>query len=147
MNLTSDDLLGKEIVDPQGDILGVSVKLHLDLESRTILGLTIDQGMWKPDLFIGVEMIQKFGKDAIFLNRVPYSKLKGMKVYSYDGKYIGRVTEVEWNADGYSKLKVQKKRTGILQVFLQARSESILLDPEDVQEIGYAIILKEGRNR
>ncbi len=93
-SITSDDILGKEAVDADGEIIGIVVKLHISKEHKNLQGITIDQGFMKPDLFIGMHYVKNFGIDAIFLNRVPPNRFKGLYVYNHLGKVLGHVKTV-----------------------------------------------------
>lgn len=136
--ITSDDILGKEAVDPEGEILGVVVKLHLDPVNRTMSGITIDQGLWEPDLYIGMEYVGNFGEDVVFLNQIPYSKYKGMPVFTHDGKKIGKVSHVEWDSKGWRKLIVTNQ-----SILIPWKKSEFSITPDQVERIGFAIILKK----
>ena len=41
---TSDDILGKEAIDPDGTILGIVTKLHIGKDDKKVTGITIDMG-------------------------------------------------------------------------------------------------------
>jgi sporulation protein YlmC with PRC-barrel domain len=140
LDLTSDDILGKEAVDPEGEILGVVMKLHLDREKNTILGITVDQGMWKPDLFIGIDFIEKFGVDAIFLNKIPISKYIGIRVYTHDGISIGKVSEVNLNEEKIQSFSISISDEDSRSPF---RKKQFIVSKNEISEIGYAIILKK----
>jgi sporulation protein YlmC with PRC-barrel domain len=141
MQLTSDDILGKEAVDPEGEILGVVMKLHLDSESKSILGITVDQGLWRPDLFIGIDYVKMFGVDAIFLNSIPPSKYAKIPVYSYDGVYLGKVLEVVSDRDQiqYWVLSMNSDSPKSFRKKLRFR-----IYPKQLAEKGYSFILKKG---
>ena len=131
--ITSDDILGKEVVDVQGEVLGVIQMLHIDKNNKSILGITVDQGFMKPDLFIGLEYIQQFGIDTVFLNTFPRDKIKGMKVLSSHGKKLGTVIELEYSAS--NRLKTIIIKSGL-------RSTKTI-PVSKIREIGYNVILKD----
>ncbi|WCL49455.1 hypothetical protein [Leptospira sp. GIMC2001] len=141
MNLTSDDILGKEAVDPEGEVLGIVMKLHLDPVAKSIIGITVDQGMWKPDLFIGIEFLEKFGIDAIFLNSIPYTKYSGMEVYSYDGIFLGTVSQVNGEKSKIHNIVVsckdEKSRNPL-------KKREFTISEKSISEIGFSVILKKG---
>lgn len=141
MDLTSDDILGKEAVDPEGEILGVVMKLHLDKKAKSILGITIDSGMWKPDLFVGIDFVDTFGIDAIFLNRVPVSKYKGLKIFTYDGSYVGKVTDTLLVSGELESLEVSIADKDSRSPF---KKKKISILRKDISEISYSVILKKG---
>ncbi len=135
--ITSDDILGKEAVDPDGEILGIVMKLHIDKESKRLLGITIDKGFMKPDLFIGMHYIKNFGVDAVFLNRIPVTKFKGLDVITSDGKLIGKVKDV--NAKRHNVQEIIVARKGV-----NLRKQWFVIAASDIEEIGESVVLKKG---
>jgi sporulation protein YlmC with PRC-barrel domain len=131
VSITSDDILGKEAVDPDGTVLGIVMKLHIDKQEKKLLGMTVDQGFMKPDLFIGMQHIKHFGVDAVFLSTAPADKLKGLEVLTADGKHIGRVKDV----------KLKGKKVEAITV-AHGFSKEKEINSSDVQEMGARIILK-----
>ncbi|MFH1589489.1 MAG: PRC-barrel domain-containing protein [archaeon] len=135
--ITTDDILGKEAVDPTGQVLGTVVKLHVNKLTKEIVGLTIDLGFMKPDLFVGTEFIKQFGVDAILLSRVPTDKLKGLDVLTFEGQEIGTVN------------KVILFRTNIKEIIVTSKEgfftkEHIHIAANQIDKIGGSIILKKG---
>ena len=92
--ITSDDILGKEAIDPDGSSLGVITKVHIDKKSNKVVGITIDMGFIKPDLFIGISYVKHFGIDAVFLKKVPAHKFHGLNVLSEGGELLGKVKKI-----------------------------------------------------
>ncbi len=133
--ITSDDILGKDAVDTDGQVLGVVMKIHIDKESKKITGITIDQGFMKPDLFIGLSYIRNFGIDSVFISRVPASKFKGLKVLAHDGKDLGTVAEARSERHRLSGITVSQG--GISRKKFSVKSS-------EIAEIGDNIILKKG---
>ncbi|MBR9691880.1 hypothetical protein GOV06_03770 [Candidatus Woesearchaeota archaeon] len=125
--ITSDDILGKDAVDLDGEILGVTTKLHIDKDSKKLVGITIDSGFMKPDLFIGINYIKNFGIDSVFLGKIPVSKYVGLQVLDSKGKLIGKVK------------KVHSKRNKVDSIEISHGLISI----HDIAEIGVSVILKE----
>lgn len=132
--ITSDDILGKDVVDVQGEVLGVIQKLHIDKNSKSIVGITVDQGFMKPDLFIGLEFIQQFGIDTVFLNTFPRDKIKGMKVLNSEGKNMGVVINIEYTSS--NNLKAIMIKSGVIGTVQRIHVSRI-------KEIGYNVILKD----
>ncbi|XDD50780.1 PRC-barrel domain-containing protein [Leptospira sp. WS92.C1] len=133
--ITSDDILGKEAIDPEGQILGVVVKLHIDRMEKRITGVTIDQGFMKPDLFIGIDYVRTFGVDAIILNTIPFEKYKGLKVLNSDGSEEGTVEEVTVKNGKLESLMV---KTSLNPLSKERKKIPI----SKIQEIGDKILLK-----
>lgn len=135
--ITSDDILGKEAVAPNGAILGTVVKLHISNKTKQMVGLTIDMGFMKPDLFVGIEFVKHFGIDAVLLSRLPTDTLKGLSVLTPDGKEIGTVKKVELVRTQIKEIIVTSKE-GIF-----SRSQTHI-SASHINKIGGSIILKKG---
>lgn len=131
---TSDDILGKDAVDPDGTILGVVTKIHIGKEDKKVTGITIDMGFTKPDLYVGADYIKQFGVDAILLNKVPADKFKGLKVMTAEGKQIGKVKDVVIGKTNVKEFIVSSNR-----MF----GKDMTISLKDIKEIGDKIILKE----
>jgi sporulation protein YlmC with PRC-barrel domain len=132
--ITSDDILGKEAVDTEGEILGVVMKLHIDKDSKKMTGITIDQGFMKPDLFIGIHYIKNFGIDSVFLNRVPVDKFRGLDVITAKGNLIGKVKEV--NAERHRVKEIIVAKKGVSR-------ERFSVPASAIEIIGSSVVLKE----
>ncbi len=130
--ITSDDVLGKDAIDPDGQILGVIIKMHINKEFKKITGITIDEGFMKPNLFVGINYIKNFGIDSVFLSRIPAQKYIGLQVLDSKGKEVGTVKDV--------KSKRQKIKS--IEVFTVMRKR-ILISSSEIQEIGERVILKD----
>ena len=126
--ITSDDILGKDAVDPDGEVLGVVMKLHIDKESKQITGITIDEGFMKPDLFIGISHIKNFGIDSVFLSRVPTGKYIGLNVFDSKGKFIGKVKKINSKRHKVDSIETSKG----------------IISHSDIKEIGASVILNPG---
>lgn len=139
--ITSDDILGKVAIDSEGEMLGVIMKLHIERVSKSITGITVDQGTLKPDLFIGMDYIKRFGVDAVFLTRAPPDKYNSMKVITRSGKWIGTVAEVfpAQNGDIFRVL-LRGKYSGLEG---RVKRKTIDISSEQIEEIGGSVILKE----
>jgi sporulation protein YlmC with PRC-barrel domain len=132
--ITSDDILGKEAVDSDGEILGIVTKVHINKETKKLLGMTVDQGFMKPELFIGLNYIRNFGVDAVFLNKVPTDKFRGLDVFTSKGVIVGKVKDVKAKRHRVQEIIISKK--GVLgKVFSIAAS--------DIETISSSVILKE----
>jgi uncharacterized protein YrrD len=131
-SITSDDILGKEAVDPTGAILGIVVKLHVSTQTKQIVGITIDQGFMKPDLYIGINHIRFFGVDTVMLSKVPEIKYKGMHVLTLDGNEVGIVKDV---------LMEGKKLRGFVVHTTHGKGD-ITLGISDIIELGARIIVR-----
>ena len=129
--LTSDDLLGKAVIDESGLSIGVSEKVLIDKKNLDFVGVSVDKGLLNKGLTIGKDYVEKVTPYAIFLKiRVAY-ELKGMKVFDSSGKKVGKVKEV--------KLVGNKNIIKSLTVSSGFKSFDIL--PEFIDKIGYNILL------
>lgn len=126
--ITSDDILGKDAVDPDGQILGVITKLHIEKDSKKMVGITIDEGFMKPNLFVGLDYIKNFGVDSVFLSKIPTEKYIGLKVFDSKGKLIGHVKKVVSKRHKVTAIEISKDKR---------------VSASDIQEIGINVILKE----
>ncbi|MDV6235385.1 PRC-barrel domain-containing protein [Leptospira ellisii] len=134
-DITSDDILGKEALDPEGQVLGVVVKLHIDRIEKRIIGITIDQGFMKPDLFVGIDYVRTLGVDAILLDVVPHEKYKGLKVLNSDGSELGTVEETV-SENGKLEFLIVKTSLNPLS------KERTKIPVSKIQEIGDKVLLK-----
>ena len=133
--ITSDDILGKDVIDTDGEVIGVSTKIHIDNRNKQIVGITVDQGFMKPDLYIGLEYIRTFGVDTIMLSTSPKSKVRGLNVLDSSGKKVGVVDDVIsiGKTNRFKGMKIKEK----------AFSKPFMIRSKDIKEIGYSVILKE----
>ncbi len=134
--ITTDDILGKTAVDPYGELLGVVVKLHIDNNTKSLAGITIDQGFTKPDLYVGMDHVKHFGVDAVMLSTIPYHKLKGLHVLNAQGELLGVVKEVGLKDGRISSIAVLKRHGSI-------KKDVTEILASDIKEIGQAILLKK----
>jgi len=135
-SITSDDVLGKTAVDPEGTELGVVTKVHISNDTKQITGITVDTGFMKPDLFIGVDYIRLFGVDAVLLNKIPQDRFIGCKVLTYKGDPLGEVKKIYYTGKRPSGLIVHSKKL----------KEDIVIKASQVKEFGDFIIMKKSFN-
>ena len=131
--ITCDEILGKEAIDPNGSVLGVVTKVHIDRKKKKIVGITIDMGILKPDLYVGADHIKNFGSDAVLLKKVPIHKYKGFKVLTAEGKVLGKVIEMVADDTHIKEFIIKNKE------FL----EPVKISYKDIKDIGESIILKK----
>ena len=130
--ITSDDILGKDVVDIDGEILGVVQQLHIDKDTKQIVGILVDQGFMKPDLFIGHKFLKNLGVDSIFLNESPRPKLKGLKVFDSVGKELGFVSDVIEEGSVIRGILMKKHSLG----------KTYLIRHKYIKTIGFNILLR-----
>jgi len=129
--ITSDDILGKDVLGKDAGIIGLASKIHIDKSRKQILGITVDCGFAKPDLYVGIDHIKTFGVDSIMLDLDPHHGLRGLEVYDLNGADVGRVSEVSYSSS--NALKYIKVRAGI---------KHVNITPRYIKMIGSNIILK-----
>jgi len=111
--ITSDDILGKNVIDPDGNFIGVAEKILVDSLTIEIQGIAIDKGFLSRGLVIGKEYIERVTPHAIFLKEVSVVTFRGMQVFDSFGKLVGVVTSVTL-IDGKNiieSLSVKTKKT------------------------------------
>lgn len=133
-SITSDDILGKDVIDAHGDILGVTTTVHIDKVTNVIFGVTVDRGFMKPDLFVGVNNIVNYGVDTIFLRIIPNQKVKGMLVFDYQGRRVGKILSCKMDETG----------NNLTEIVVQLSSfKKTYIDAFFIDRIGYNVILKK----
>ena len=118
-SVTSDDILGKEVIDAEGEFIGVVEKLYIDPNLVEVVGISIDKGFLRKGLIIGKNYIARVAKHAIFLKITPSYKLKGMIVFDSEGKKLGDVVQIEL-IDYTNKVKGVVIRQGAKKVFIDS---------------------------
>ena len=137
--ITSDDILGKDVIDSDGDIIGVSSKLHIDARTKQIVGITVDEGFMKPDLYVGLEYVKTLGVDSLLLKTSPKAKTRGLNVLDSRGRKVGVVDDV---------ISVGKSnRFKAIVVKETAFSKPFTIKSKLIKEVGYSVILKGGWNK
>ena len=138
--ITSDDILGREAIDPEGEYLGIVMKLHIDRHRKELIGITIDQGFMKPDLFVGLEYIARFGVDAVLINKIPLEKYRSLKIYTSAGQLCGIVQDIEERNGRVEKVIARLKKfdsphsiKGVVEIPVRK-----------IETLGHAILLKKG---
>lgn len=127
---TSDEILGKDVLDINGRVLGIVQKMHIDRRLKKIVGVTVDEGFMKPQLYVGVENIKFFGLDAVILN-IEFESYVGLKVFDSEGNIIGSVK------------KILKTKTGKLQEIMINTSDGIKnIRSSKIKSMGENVILK-----
>ena len=136
--ITSEDILGKDVLDRAGDVIGVVEKVLIDPTTFSVLGISIDKGFLHKGLSIGKGYITKVTAHAVFLKiRVPY-QLKGMKVFDADGVILGHVVAIE--------LQTRTNRIGTLVVrprfFVPGVTANLVIPATQIISTGDNIVLK-----
>ena len=130
--ITTDDILGKDVVDKDGEVIGIVQQIHIDKETKSITGITVDEGFMKPDLFVGVNNIKLFGIDSVMLNMTPDQTFKGLIVFDSHGKKVGIVIRV------FTTMRSSK----IKSIEIKADHKTQVIAAKDIQSMGMNVILK-----
>lgn len=112
--ITSDDILGKDVIDSEGEFIGIAEQLFIDAKRIEIRGVLIDKGFLKSGLIIGKGYIKEIKSHAIFLKIRPALNIKNKIVFDLDGKYVGKVKDVQL-AGNRNKIKNIVVTFGILK--------------------------------
>ena len=135
--LTSEDLLGKDVIDFNGTFIGVVEKVLIDPNEMDFVGISVDKGFLRKGLTIGRTYIDKIREHALFLKiRVSY-EVKGKIVFDKDGVSIGKVSTIELfeNKNEIINIIVRPKFSFILGKELKIPSSYL-------REIGNNVMLK-----
>ena len=135
--IIGDDILGKEVIDNFGRKIGVVMKIHISRSQRTIVGISIDRGFISSDIFIGSDYIKTFGRDVVILSKSPAFSYEGARLYREDGKYFGKIENVELNKQS----KLDKVHFNYEVGVLKNKKESV--SRKMIKTIGLNIILKK----
>lgn len=93
--LTSEDLLGKDVIDFDSAIIGVVEKVLIDPKTLDFVGISIDKGFLKKGITIGRNYIEEIKEHAVFLKIKVSYEVKGKKVFDSEGKIVGKVSSLE----------------------------------------------------
>lgn len=93
--ITSDDILGKDVIDAEGKFVGVVESVLINPSTLEFVGISIDKGFLKKGLTIGKSYIEKITKYAVFLHIKLVLELKGKEVFDKNGRSLGKITEIE----------------------------------------------------
>jgi sporulation protein YlmC with PRC-barrel domain len=134
--ITSDDILGKDVIDAQGRFIGVAEKVFIDSKSLDFIGINIDKGFLKTGLMIGKDYIERVTPHALFLNINVAYELKGKKIFDKHGVLIGKVSDV--------RLEGHKNQIHSLITYPLVRGlpKKFAIDSSVIENIGYNIILQ-----
>ncbi|MDO8467487.1 MAG: PRC-barrel domain-containing protein [Nanoarchaeota archaeon] len=136
--ITSEDILGKDVIDLEGNLVGVVEKIFIDPASLRFIGISVDKGFIKKGLSIGKNYILKITEHAVFLKiRIAYD-MKGMFVFDKDGKKIGKVSSIELHGNR-NKIKSIHVETGLFSSLLK---KGLIIPARSIKRIGDNIILK-----
>ena len=135
--ITSEDILGKDVIDAEGAIIGIAEKVFIDLKLMNFIGISIDKGLIRSGLTIGKDYIDKIEENAIFLNiKVAYD-LKGKFVFDKDGKEVGTVSSIDLYGSKNKIKNIYVKPHSFLLPF----KKKIIIPNEYIAALGDNVIL------
>ena len=134
--ITSDEILGKEVIDKRGKFIGVVESVLMDAKKLEFVGISVDKGFLKKGLVIGKGYIESVKEHAIFLKIEPVKEIKGKEVFDSDGKTVGTVSDIELYGNK-NKIKnivvVPRLRDSFKKIYILDRG---------IEMIGESVILK-----
>ena len=140
--ITSEDILGKDVIDAEGAFIGIAEKIFIDQKSMNFIGISIDKGLIRSGLTIGKNYISKIADHAIFLKiRVVYD-IKGKLVFDKNGKKVGTVSSIDIFGEKNKIKNIYVKPYSILF----SLKETIVIPSDDIENIGDNVILNVTTN-
>ena len=137
--ITSDDILGKEVIDLDGKFIGVVEKVLIDPIDLDFIGIEVDKGFLKKGLSIGKSYIDRISEVAIFLKIKVVCEIKGMTVFDKIGAIIGTVSKIElWGEK--NKIKNIYIKQGMIK-------KELVVPYDFIDSIGYNVILTVKKKR
>ena len=131
-SITSDDILGKNVIDKDGTTVGIVEKVLIDPIKLDFIGLEVDKGFLKKGLSIGKSYIDKITEHAVFLKIDIVLELKGLSVFDKDGKKVGKISKVElWG--NKNKIHALYIKRGLVK--------EIKIPANLIKTIGYSVML------
>ena len=132
-SITSDDILGKDVIDIDGSFIGTAEKVFFDKKDLEFIGIAVDKGILKKGLTIGRNYIKKIMDYAIFLNVSIAYEIRGMIVFDKNGKKVGIIKDLTLDESGLSIQELLVK-TGM--------SSTLKIKAESIGMVGNNVILK-----
>jgi len=130
--ITSDDILGKDVIDIDGNFLGVVDKLFLTADTITVQAISIDKGFLAKGLVVSKKYIERVSKYAVFLNIKPLFLLLQKKVYTATGHFVGTVVDVTQDTSKSNALEC---------LIVSTKSGKKEISSKDIDQIGKNIVL------
>ncbi len=130
--ITSEDILGKNVIDSEGSIVGVAEKVFIDKKTLDFIGVSVDKGLFKKGVVIGKDYLDRIEEHALFLKTSIMFELKGLKVFDKNGKEVGKIKEV----------KLIGSRNSIKEIIVASGLlRAISISPGHISTIGENVIL------
>ena len=135
--ITSEDILGKDVIDAEGGFIGVAEKIFINPKSMDFIGISVDKGLIRSGLTVGKNYIDKITDHAIFLKIKVVYDIKGMLVFDKDGKKVGKVSSIDIYGNKNKIKNIYVKPSFHLFLF----KENIVIPEDCIGNIGDNVIL------
>lgn len=89
--ITSDDVLGKEVIDADGRFIGITEKVFIHPSNLDFIGISVDKGFLRKGFSIGKDYIERIASHAVFLKISVSYEIRGLRVFDKNGKELGKV--------------------------------------------------------
>ncbi len=133
--ITSDDMLGKDVIDAEGVFIGVAEKAFIDPDTIEFVGIAVDKGFLRKGLVIGKEYIERIAEHAIFLNiRIAY-EIRGMHVFDVNGKELGTIKDLVLTSSGKAIQSI------LVNSGTKLPHKEYNISAKDIENIGYTVRL------
>jgi len=93
-SITSDDVLGKDVIDADGRFIGIVEKVFINPNKLDFVGVSVDKGFLKKGFSIGKDLIDRVATHALFLKVSVALEIRGLRVFDKDGKDLGKVVGI-----------------------------------------------------
>ena len=135
--ITSEDILGKDVIDTEGAFIGIAEKVFIDPKFLAFAGISIDKGLIRSGLTIGKSYIDRIEDNAIFLKiKVAYD-IKGKLVFDKDGKEVGTVSSIDLYGE---KNKIKNIYVNPYHILFSFK-DKIIIPADCIKTIGDNVIL------
>src|SRR3989344_9019358 len=141
--ITSEDILGKEVFDIDGTLIGVVETVLIDPESLKLIGISVDKGFLKKGLSIGKNYIDRITKEAIFLRIQVAYEIKGKSVFDKDGKLLGKVSSIDLHGHKNHLKSIHVKS----HLFHYILNKEIVIPEKYIDTIGENVILNKKKEQ
>lgn len=138
--VTADDLLGKDVIDKNGALLGTIDQLFFS-KDFSFQGISIDRGFIKDGLFISKTYIERVSSHMVFLNTRPVLELRGVQVFDKHGTYLGKVGKISVKngneLESFQLCRPFRKPINISENYIKSSGEGVFLniEKEELKEV------------
>ena len=140
-SITSEDILGKDVIDKEGKFIGVVEKVLIDPIKMEFIGIEIDKGFLKNGFSVGKSYLEKLTEEAVFLKiRIVY-EIRGMKVFDKIGEELGKVYKIELVGNKNQLKKIYVKKGWFIF------KNTLEISPDLIETMGHNIILSVEKSK